>query len=478
MTMTLKRILFLASLLASVAIAQDPPPEAEAEAPEPVTISDPAITTQDLKVKLVPLTAEEVEVEANAWRQMVRDTAMLAAEKQLEVRHHEGEDAEKATLQEELDELKLAEGRLLERLGFVLDSWEAKGGDPEAMRNYTIALRGAAVDVEDPSTMIASFRRWLEAEDGAIKWVMKIIIFLVIVTVAWIIAALVGKLVDKALRSHESISKILSHFIGKLVRRILLFIGVLIALSTLGVNVGAMVALIGGGAFIIGLALQDTLSNFANGIMLMIYQPFDVGDAVEVSGVSGSVDSVSLVNTKIRSWDNQIILVPNKSVWGQIITNITGADERRVDMTFGIGYDDDIDKAQAILEKVVSEHELVLEDPAPTIKMHELADSSVNFICRPWAKTADYWAVNWDITKRVKQEFDAAGISIPYPQQDVHFHSAEPLKSDGEKTGKAASGKAANDKVGSGKAPARKVGSVEGTEGEEGVEEEDETTDA
>ena len=119
------------------------------------------------------------------------------------------------------------------------------------------------------------------------------------------------------------------------------------------------------------------------------------------------------------------MLVPNKSVWGQTITNATRSDTRRIDMIFGIGYDDDIDKAQEILERIVKEHELVLDDPEPTIKMNELADSSVNFICRPWSKTGDYWSVYWDVTKRVKTEFDAAGISIPYPQQDVHVHKTD-----------------------------------------------------
>lgn len=132
------------------------------------------------------------------------------------------------------------------------------------------------------------------------------------------------------------------------VKRLILAIGIVVGLSTIGVNVGALVAVIGGGTFILGFALQDTLANFANGVMLMVYRPFDVGDAVEVGGISGSVDSVSLVNTHIRSWDNKIIIVPNKSVWGQVITNISGADRRRIDMNFGIGYGDDSEKAQSI----------------------------------------------------------------------------------------------------------------------------------
>ena len=200
-----------------------------------------------------------------------------------------------------------------------------------------------------------------------------------------------------------------------------MIVGVIVGLGTVGINVAALLTVIGGASFIIAFALQDTLSNFAAGVMLLIYRPFDVGDMVEVGGVSGKIDQVSLVSTIIRTFDNKIVLVPNKNVWGQIITNSSTPKERRVDMIFGIGYDDDADKAKQILTKIVKDHDLVLEDPEPTIQLHELADSSVNFICRPWVKTADYWQVHWDVTQTVKAEFDKSGISIPYPHQELHI---------------------------------------------------------
>jgi small conductance mechanosensitive channel len=143
---------------------------------------------------------------------------------------------------------------------------------------------------------------------------------------------------------------------------------------------------------------------------------------VDAGGVSGSVSSMNLVSTTIKTFDNKEMIVPNNKIWGDVITNASGADERRVDMEFGIGYDDDMDQAQIILEQIVDAHPQVLSEPAPTIKLSALGDSSVNFIVRPWAKTADYWAVFWDITREVKRRFDAAGIGIPYPQQDVHLH--------------------------------------------------------
>ncbi len=162
--------------------------------------------------------------------------------------------------------------------------------------------------------------------------------------------------------------------------------------------------------------------------MILYFKPFDVGDWVEVAGVSGSVASLNLVSTTINTGDNKKIIVPNNAIWGDVITNATGTEQRRVDMVFGIGYGDDMAKAQEILEKVISEHRAVLDDPAPNIRVHELADSSVNFIVRPWVKTDDYWSTYWDVTRKVKEEFDAAGVSIPFPQSDLHIYHETPLR--------------------------------------------------
>jgi small conductance mechanosensitive channel len=199
-------------------------------------------------------------------------------------------------------------------------------------------------------------------------------------------------------------------------------IGFVVALSALEVNIAPLLAAIGAAGFVIGLALQGTLSNFASGLLILFYRPFDVGDVIDAGGVSGIVDSVSLVSTHIRTFDNKMMIVPNNDIWGGTITNATASETRRVDMVFGIGYDDDVDIAKGILERIVNEHPLVLDDPAPVIQLNELGDSSVNFICRPWAKNSDYWKVYWDITRSVKQEFDRTGISIPFPQRDVHLH--------------------------------------------------------
>ena len=177
--------------------------------------------------------------------------------------------------------------------------------------------------------------------------------------------------------------------------------------------------------FVVAFALQDTLSNFASGIMIMFYRPFDVDDVIDVSGIVGKVKSMNLVTTKIMTFDNKLMIVPNNAIWGNIITNATGSSRRRVGLVFGIGYRDDIAHAERVLKEIVDAHPLVLKDPEPVVQLHELADSSCNFVCRPWARTDDFWTVYWDITRSVKERFDSEGISIPFPQQDVHLIQAQ-----------------------------------------------------
>ena len=166
-------------------------------------------------------------------------------------------------------------------------------------------------------------------------------------------------------------------------------------------------------------------AGLASGIMILVYRPFDVGDAVDVAGVSGKMHSMNLVSTTIRTFDNKVVVVPNNKIWGDIITNITGSTQRRVDMVFGVGYGDNLDKVMAAIESVISADDRILKDPEPTVAVSELADSSVNFVVRPWTATADYWGVFFDTHKKIKEKFDAEGISIPFPQQDVHIVTEE-----------------------------------------------------
>jgi len=262
--------------------------------------------------------------------------------------------------------------------------------------------------------------------DNAPELLFKILIFIaIILTFRWL-KKITRRMVKRAVSSPNlQLSRLIQDFFTSMSGNVVFAIGLLIALSQVGFDLTPILTGFGVAGLVIGFALQDTLSNFASGMMLLIYRPFDEGDFVEAGGVSGKVAHMSLVNTTIKTFDNQVIIVPNSKIWGDIIKNITHERVRRVDMVFGIGYNDDIALAETVLADIVHSHAAVLKNPETVIKLHTLNTSSVDFIVRPWVKTEDYWDVYWDITREVKIRFDKEGLSIPFPQQDVHLHMVE-----------------------------------------------------
>jgi small conductance mechanosensitive channel len=258
----------------------------------------------------------------------------------------------------------------------------------------------------------------------AIPWGIKIALALVIFYVGRMVVSIVINGVYKLLRKRE-MDEILVSFLTSILRWVLLLFVVIAALSQLGINTTSLVALLGAAGLAIGLSLQSSLSNFASGVMLIIFRPFTKGDFVEAGGATGVVDNISIFTTTMTTPDNKEVIVPNGSILSNNITNYSARPTRRVDMVFGIGYDDDIRKAKELLEEIIAADDRVLTDPAPVIALGELGDSSVNFLVRPWAKSEDYWGLLWDTTETVKLKFDEAGISIPYPQMDVHFDKSE-----------------------------------------------------
>ncbi len=267
----------------------------------------------------------------------------------------------------------------------------------------------------------AAVREWLAANGGAIA--VRVVTIVGVLFVFGILARLGRRAVERVVRSSRiAASELLKRLLINTISKLIWFMGFLVVLSMFGIDIGPMLAGLGIAGFVLGFALQDTLSNFAAGLMIMVYRPFDVEDIVTAGGVTGVVQAVTLVSTVITTFDNQLMIVPNSKVWGDVINNVTAEESRRVDLVFGIGYADDIDKAQRIMDDVVRSHDRVLEDPEPTIQVHNLGDSSVDFVCRPWCRTEDYWTVYWDVTRAVKERFDAEGISIPFPQRDVHVY--------------------------------------------------------
>jgi small conductance mechanosensitive channel len=330
----------------------------------------------------------------------------------------------KTALVKHVTDLLAERTALIDRFNVVLAELKAKGGQTEEFNTYIKAVSGIKIDVTDSSAMWITITGWLMSPEGGFRWGVNIIQFVVIVIVFYLLSIVAAKAAQKISPKSKHFSSLLRDFLVLSARRLVLFIGFFVGLSALEINIGPVLAIIGAAGFVIAFALQNSLSNFASGILMLIYRPFDIDDWIKVAGVLGKVESMNLLSTQLRTPDNQLIIVPNNSVWGDVITNITGITERRIDLVFGIGYSDDIDKVQKILEEIVNGHELVLKQPEAVVKLHELADSSVNFICRPWAKPDDYWNVYWDITREVKRRFDAEGVSIPFPQTDVHLYQA------------------------------------------------------
>lgn len=249
----------------------------------------------------------------------------------------------------------------------------------------------------------------------------NIVVALVIFYVGRFAISIVVRGLRKLMQKRE-VDKTLETFVCNLVRVALLVVVVITAISALGIETTSFIAIFGAAGLAVGLALQGSLSNFAAGVLIVLFRPYRVGNFVEAAGVSGTIEQVQILTTILVTPDNKQIIVPNSQIMNSIITNYSAKDTRRVDMVVGVSYSDDLDKVRKTLEALVAADERIIADPACKIAVSQLADSSVNFIVRPWVKAADYWGVTFDLTEAIKKRFDQEGISIPFPQQDVHLH--------------------------------------------------------
>jgi len=311
------------------------------------------------------LEQEEAAAAEEAERAAAAQGDTPAAEEEQEA--PEDEPTDKARFLELLNTLREERVALTDRANVVLAELDRKGGDSAEYREYLAAVARTRVDTDDIETLWASALGWLKSTEGGIRMLKNFSWFVGTLLAFLVLSRVAGKAVDKGMGRTRNVTRLMRAFVVKSVRRVVLIIGLIVALAQLEV-------------------------------------------------------SLNLVSVAIKTFDNKSVIVPNNEVWGNVITNATGSHTRRVDMVFGIGYGDDMAKAQSILERVVAEHPDTLENPEPVIRVHELADSSVNFICRPWCKTENYWKVYWDMTRTVKEQFDAEGVSIPFPQRDVHMY--------------------------------------------------------
>ena len=335
------------------------------------------------------------------------------------------DDAElKAQLKVAQDRVTKTAAILESNLGLMTELDIPTAGYKQQLLTSTGSITASSLDIEVISGLLADwsdslFDVLIEQGPGL---AFQLLLFVAIIYIFRKLAGLVQRGVDSALEANRRhLSRLLRQMISSTSKNIIIILGVLIALSQLGISLGPLLTGLGIAGFIIGFALQDSLSNFASGMLILFYRPFDVGDTIDAGGARGKVSSMSLVNTTIRTFDNQSLIIPNNKIWQDVITNVTDQKERRVDMTFGVSYDEDIDRVEKLLLEILNADDRVLEDPEPLVKVGSFGDSSVNLLCRPWVKTEDYWDVLWDLNKKVKQAFDREGIVIPFPQRDVHM---------------------------------------------------------
>ena len=256
--------------------------------------------------------------------------------------------------------------------------------------------------------------------DLAINITIAIIIFYV----GKLVVSMLVRGVRKVMQRQE-VDKTLETFVCNFLRIALMIIVFIAAISQLGIQTTSFIAIFGAAGLAVGLALQGSLSNFAAGVLIVLFRPYRVGDFVEAAGVAGTIEQVQILTTILKTPDNKQIIVPNSQIMDSIITNYSAKDTRRVDMVVGVSYEDDLDKVHKVLRELVAAEERILDDPACTIAVSELADSSVNFVVRPWVRAEDYWGVHFDMTEAIKKRFDQEGITFPFPQQDVYLHKVD-----------------------------------------------------
>ncbi|WP_425046059.1 mechanosensitive ion channel family protein [Primorskyibacter sp. S87] len=426
-------VLALAILLpafVSPVFAQDQDSETAVE-PEQITdlvaqAQSADVSANDLPILLVPLTHTEMAQVVEAWQGHVRSQLEKTARLNIEIGSAEG--ATKDDLRDSLTGEQLVAKAYLDNFKTAVSEWSAKGATPEELKpyqDYALSVTSGALRTTDLRTLASAGIDWMLDVNGGLGILLGAFLVLISVWILMFVAKFVSRTTRRGLERFPTISRMLKSFVATAVYWAVMVLGTLIVLGLFGVNVTPLFAVFGGLSFILGFALQETLGNLASGLMIMVLKPFDTGDYIQIGSSSGFVDEMSVVSTKIRTFDNQIIVVPNSKIWGDVITNVSASEERRVDLVFGIAYSDNAAEAIEVLNGLVGKHSLCLKEPAPEIFVGELGDNSVNIFCRPWCKNDEYWTVYWDLTGQAKEAFDAAGISIPFPQRDVHLIPVE-----------------------------------------------------
>lgn len=419
------------SVITELDTASSEASEPESEPLEALTTDDPEIPINQLEIRLTPLVQAQLEVEAEAWFVLLQEKAQEISDLELSIQRNAGEaiggDVDNQREQEVVasTELKVDQDNLISRLNAVLNALDDKGGDTTTYRQYMGAVSGLDFDITDAEGLGLRFTTWLQSEEGGIRWGINILKIGGILIIALIVAPRAGKLTDKLLIPVENISTLFRGFIVNMTKRVVWVIAVGLSLTSVGVSLGPILALLGGLSFILAFALQSNLGNFASGLMLLLYKPFDVNDEVEIAGHWAVIKKITLANTVMQVWnEGRVISVPNSTVWGSTIINHTPKDGvRKICEKICVNLNEDLVVVKEIIEQVLADHSLVLKDNfwagSYAWQVKEVAD--VYYVAR--CKAEHYWTVYEDLVLQIHSRLRAAGIAFSVPEYRVSMDS-------------------------------------------------------
>ncbi|MEM6612168.1 MAG: mechanosensitive ion channel family protein [Cyanobacteria bacterium P01_C01_bin.72] len=397
------------------------------ESHQAVTTKNPELPVPQLELLLKPLTQEQIKVEADAWLNLLQEKVQEISDTEIAIQTQEDSakiggavDTEKEKLVVSSSTLKTEQSHLVNRLKTVLDAWDDKGGESDIYRQYVGAVSGIELGLRDTGELVLRFTTWLKSPEGGIRLGIDLLKFSGILIATVIIAPKVGKLADKALGRINSMSNLFRNFAVMIVKRSVLIVGSLLALASIGVNLGPILAVVGGASFVLAFALQDNLGNFASGLMLLITKPFDVGDEVRLGGYWAYVDSISLASTKLKDFGGNIVTLPNNTVWNSDIINYTHADIRKVKLSIDIKFNQDVEQIKQIWFDIASAHPQVLETPGASIfPWNSIYNYSIGVGLSAWSKTDDYWGVYVDLLKALQKRLEEENIELAAPVQEI-----------------------------------------------------------
>ncbi len=423
------RFLFAAAILLAFCLSGNSP--AQAQTSEDMTslferVLDPDREPQDIRIFLALLRAPDLKKLALKTEQEIQKVFLHGIDLTMALQEADS-DQQKAIRQQLVTNSEIT-FELLAKYRRILNAWSDRGGDPSEIhphRRYLWYMTSDLTRTTELRTLVLFFKDWLFSPSGGVRVGFDILVFAASIIGLFAVSAAVRRYAARRIDRSDNASELLKSFIAQLAFWMTLVIGLLVMLSVSGVRISPALAVFGGISFILGFALQDTIGNAVSGLMIMLNRPFDLGDFVRIGNESGSVNSMSIMSTKIRTPDNQIIQIPNSKVWSDVIANASASDTRRVDLVFGISYSDDVDRAIELLKKLVDEHPRCLKSPKADVFLGELGEHAVNLYCRPWVATPDYWSVYWELTAAAKKAFDTNGISMPFPQVEVHVKPAQ-----------------------------------------------------